>query len=125
MRKDIYHYYFEFDKGLIEVVKEQYEDGVEPKNGVFNPDAAKYGPNGYIRLFTRGENNHCKVIDKRDIGVAINGKYVLLYERDDEKARQIFLDYLDQDIKKQHKRLSRFIEKYDMFSTLEMTGGNL
>lgn len=121
--KDIYHYYFDFDKQTIEVVKEQYEDKIED-NGVFNYGQFMYGAGNYIRLYTRGEK-HCKVIPKSSIGTVINGKYVLLYERDDEKARKIFLDYLYNEINKQYTKLTRYIEKYDSFGSLPITGGNL
>lgn len=118
MKKDIYHYYFNYDKGLIEVVKEQYTDE-DPS--LFTFAEYKYGKGNYIIVYTRAENGHSKVYAKSDVGTVIDGKFILLYERDDEKARQIFLDYLFKDITKQSNRLSRFIDKYNMFATLEMT----
>lgn len=121
MKKDIYHYYFDFDKHISEVVKEQYEEEIE-NSDMFDFGKYKYGDGNYIRLYTKGER-HCKVIPKDSIGTVINGKYILLYERDDEKARQLFLDYLYTDILKQYERLSRFIEKYDFFGSQPILEG--
>lgn len=120
MKKDIYHYYFDYDKNIIEVVKEKYD---ETDDGVYPLGAMKYGAGNFINVYTKCEHGHSKVYPKSAIGTVIGGKFVLLLERDDEKARQIFLDYLDQDIKKQYERLSRFIAKYDRFSILEIMEG--
>lgn len=120
MKKDIYHYYFEYDKGLIEVVKEQYTDE-DPSQ--FKFAEYKYGKGNFIIVYTRAENNHGKVYAKSDVGTVLGGKFILLYERDDEKARQIMLNYLETDIFKQYEKLTRYIDKYDQFSQLEISEG--
>lgn len=120
MKKDIYHYYFEYDKGLIEVVKEQY---TEEDPSPFKFAENKYGKGNYIIVYTRAENGHGKVYAKSDVGTVLGGKFILLYERDDEKARKIMLDYLETDIFKQYEKLTRYIDKYDQFSQLEISEG--
>lgn len=117
----IYHYLFDFDKQIITCVEGTYTT-TYPKNTPYPYGEKRYGKGKYVLVHSRNCN---KCVPISEIGVVRNGKYILMFERDDEKARKIFLDYLYNDINKQYERLSRFIEKYDFFGSAPITGGNL
>ena len=109
MRNTIYHYYFNFYDSKKEpemfVKKEEYE-----KCASNNKDNQAYF------LYSRER----RIIYEKDINTVVLGKYILLTERDDEKALKMFKDYLNNKIKEKEQEIERYNNISSLVDSLEL-----
>lgn len=110
MRKTIYHYYFNFYDSKKEpemfVKKEEYE-----KCASSNKDNQAYF------LYSRERRI---IYEKDNINTVVLGKYILLTERNDEKALKMFKDYLNNKIKEKEQEIERYNNISSLVDSLEL-----
>lgn len=107
MRNIIYHYYFNiYDPKKdpeIFVKKEEYE-----------PCSSKKEQSYF--LYSRER----RIIYDKDINTVVLGKYILMTERDDEKALKMFKEYLNDKIKEKEQEIERYHNTSALIDSLNL-----
>lgn len=109
MRNIIYHYYFNLydskkDPELF-VKKEEYE-----------PCSSSNKNSQSYFLYSRER----RIIYDKDINTVVLGKYILMTERDDEKALKMFKEYLNNKIKEKEQEIERYYNISSLIDSLNL-----
>lgn len=100
MRK-IYHYYFDFNKKTFRVEQESYE-----KYTKFS--------DGHPTIYISTKCGDHLIFDLQNVYKVINGRYIIMPQRDDELAKKLIKDYLDSEINKCKDKLKSLESKKSM-----------
>ena len=116
----IYHYYFSIDdkkaknkSSKIYLWKEKYEYGTNATVDLENKDTSKF----YYIIYNKRSN---KRVRQDQIGKLMHGKWILLLERNDDLAKQLYNDYIAQKIKEENAKIKALKDKQSLVNNLNI-----
>ena len=113
-----YLYYYVFNivddnpkKSSITVRKERYEYGTN-----FDVDPNKIDRSKFVYLAYNKRSN--RRIKPESIGKLVRGKWIVLLERDDQKVKDIYNEYLNQKIIEEKTKIKALKDKQNLIKNL-------